>query len=908
MKRLYLLVLPLLMLFPAALHAKVRTIGSEEGLPSNIVTAIGQDSRGFMYFGTEYGLCRYDSQTLLRLGREDGLPFNKTVHDLCLTPGGEFFAATREGLFMLKDDSLVRVPFEFNSRSYDEVMIRCLVADKDGNLWVGTSDYGLFRYNIEEASWHTYRLQLSLKGITGIICNEGVIWALCGDRNIYRYNSATDAFVAIPVVDSLTETPIGSASFACVDSFGDMWICSRDGNLFRLELASMHFFSVLPGTPGIECYDAASARDLVVLGTADGLYTYNARSREYEKYDDGVFISLFLDGNDALWAGTYFAGVNYYGTGADIITNTIPPKECGQVISVVAELPDGRLAVGTDDGGLSVFDPGSGEFRRIELDPAVRVLSVHSILVESDGIWIGTFGRGLYHTDLDFGNTVHFGPEVVDDGEFDICSIFRDSDGNLWLGTKSGICRYFDWSGRFVRSLRIDRECDVTGIRQLGRRLYFASNGWGLMSYDMDSGGYSRHYEGGTEGPHGVTSLEIYEGILQVGTNQGLYILQPDGSLVHSPRRDLGGVLVLGMVSDNSGLWLVTDREVLCCDATRIWRFSSEDGFMNSVFGYNSFLNSSSGHIYIGCNRGLNGFLPEYLKSSMVSRKIPVMITSFSGMGEEWTGSIFLNQKVEMRNGAADFRITFVSLDYDAPGGNIYRYRLKGHDEDWHILPRGDSEGVAGYLNVRPGKYVFEVAASQNSAEPFGESEKLEIEILWPPLQLVVILLGIFSFIGLVYLVITLHSENNKKKLLLDEYRQKLSSRQPEMRMPGSPDGIEGPLQPIMDMEKSVFVEGVIKYINDNIGEFGLGVDEISAGMNCSRATLFNKLKSELDMSPNQLIREIRMARALELMKDPTARISDIGYSVGFSSSSYFTKIFRETFGMSPKDYRNLRR
>ena len=56
------------------------------------------------------------------------------------------------------------------------------------------------------------------------------------------------------------------------------------------------------------------------------------------------------------------------------------------------------------------------------------------------------------------------------------------------------------------------------------------------------------------------------------------------------------------------------------------------------------------------------------------------------------------------------------------------------------------------------------------------------------------------------------------------------------------------------------------------------------------------------------VIRDIRMARALELMKDPTARISDIGYRLGFSSSSYFTKIFRETFGMSPKDYRNLRR
>lgn len=908
MKRIFLLLAPVLMLLPAELKAKVRNISVEDGLPSDIVNTVGQDRGGFVYFGTKYGLCRYDSQALLRIGREGGLPFNKAVYDLCSTPGGDFYVATREGLFMLSDDSLVKVPFEVTTRSYDEVMISCIEADEGGNLWVGTSDYGLFRYDIKDRSWRTYRMQLSRKDITGIICNEGVIWALCGDRNIYRYNSATDSFVAIQVRDKLTGASIGSASFVCVDSFGDMWVCSPDGKMFRLELASMHFYSVLSGLSGTGLHSVSSSgQGRLVLGTSDGLYAYSVHSRELEKLDDGVFISLFVDRDGALWAGTYFSGVNYYGTGSGIIT-TLPPKECGQVVTVIGQMPDGRLALGADDGGLSLFNPADGEYLRADPVTEMRDLSVHSILVESDGVWTGTFGNGLYHTDLAFGHVVHYGPEVVDDGEFDVCSIFRDSDGNLWLGTKSGICRYMEWSGRFIRSLRIDRECDVMSIRQMGRKLYFASNGWGLLSYDMDSGGYSGHYEGDTDGPRGVTSIEVYEGNLYVGTDKGLYVLREDGSLVRSPRWDIGEPLILGMVSDNSGLWLITDGGVLCCDVSRVWRFSREDGFLSHAFTYNSCLNSSSGDIFIGCNRGLNGFLPESLKSSKVSRSIKVMITGISGMDGNGSMDISASSGVKLKSDAADFRVSFVSLDYDTPGNNVYRYRLTGYDDEWHMLPRGDGEGGASYLNVPPGRYVFEVAAAQNQAEPFGESSTLEIDVLWPPLKLAVILLGIFVGIGLVYLVISLVSENEKKKRKLDEYSQKLSSWHPDNRPQGATEGAGSPMQLIMDKEKSVFVEAVIKYIQDNIGEFGLGVDSISAGMNCSRATLFNKLKSELDMSPNQLIRDIRMARALELMKDPTARISDIGYRLGFSSSSYFTKIFRETFGMSPKDYRNLRR
>jgi AraC-like DNA-binding protein len=86
-----------------------------------------------------------------------------------------------------------------------------------------------------------------------------------------------------------------------------------------------------------------------------------------------------------------------------------------------------------------------------------------------------------------------------------------------------------------------------------------------------------------------------------------------------------------------------------------------------------------------------------------------------------------------------------------------------------------------------------------------------------------------------------------------------------------------------------------------------LGVNDISKEMNVSRATVFNKIKSTLNTTPNMLIHILRLEKAAQLLRNPNVRISEVYYTIGFTSGSYFSKLFRKEFGMTPKEYTKLK-
>ena len=72
-----------------------------------------------------------------------------------------------------------------------------------------------------------------------------------------------------------------------------------------------------------------------------------------------------------------------------------------------------------------------------------------------------------------------------------------------------------------------------------------------------------------------------------------------------------------------------------------------------------------------------------------------------------------------------------------------------------------------------------------------------------------------------------------------------------------------------------------------------------------SRTQLFRKVKGLLEISPNELINDIRLQRAAELIKGKADTLTQIGYSVGFNEQSYFAKRFRKKYGVSPSEYAN---
>jgi len=105
------------------------------------------------------------------------------------------------------------------------------------------------------------------------------------------------------------------------------------------------------------------------------------------------------------------------------------------------------------------------------------------------------------------------------------------------------------------------------------------------------------------------------------------------------------------------------------------------------------------------------------------------------------------------------------------------------------------------------------------------------------------------------------------------------------------------PDAPLIEKE---FLQQLTATIEKNIANELFGVSELAAEMNMSRSNLLRKVKKETTLSVSQLIRQVRLERAMHLLRTSSFNVSEVAHQVGFSSTSYFIKCFREQFGYPP--------
>ncbi|ELR71507.1 Putative serine/threonine kinase [Fulvivirga imtechensis AK7] len=98
----------------------------------------------------------------------------------------------------------------------------------------------------------------------------------------------------------------------------------------------------------------------------------------------------------------------------------------------------------------------------------------------------------------------------------------------------------------------------------------------------------------------------------------------------------------------------------------------------------------------------------------------------------------------------------------------------------------------------------------------------------------------------------------------------------------------------------SPFLQRITELIEENIANEQFGVSELADAMNMSRSNLLRKVQKETSASVSQFIRQVRLNRAMEMLKTDVFTVSEISYKVGFSSTSYFIKCFREQYGYTP--------
>ena len=731
----------------AAIDPMVRSITMDNGLPSNAVRSVVQGSKGYMWFGTDNGLCRFDGYDV------------KTYYNP-FTAVDQFVSALtacEEGLLVGCNNGaylFCNATDRFQKLS-DKITAPVLNFSLDGdqNVWISTSGQGVFRYNRTTHELHQY----PMKNIQGkvqctLVDANNQVWMLSNHSkaSIYHLNKSTDQFEAFPVRGDANKF-YGLAMLASPN--GNIYVGTWENGLYKLnadgsaeQLISGTLSNAVHHIHQLYCNDNKS----LLIASDDGLVQYDIQNRIWHMLSEvnnpsrstsERFVYGIADDNEGgIWVTTYYGGVNY------LPSTSFEDRFCaysarlgglrGNVVGRFFEDRQHRIWIATDDAGLDCFNPQTDSFVSYPGKAAMGKYNVHALFADENDLWVGTYGNGVIRMNMATGAQQVFLTDGMASGGNAYC-IYRDRKNRLWAATMDGANLFDEGQQKFskiksFKSLTIDIKEDPQG------NVWFATQGGGLWRLDKNNVWKQyKHVENDSNSLMSdlVNCLVIGEkGQLYAATGDGLCEFLPSKGIFRRISIDAPSQDFTSLVISQGVMWISTSKGIVkYTPGEPVQLFNKYDGLTCNQFIPNAGLLASDGRIYFGSTRGFNCFYPYLVKINQVAP--PVAITSVELFGQpieagsdQLEKSLSHAAELNLSHNENTINISFAALSYVSPEKNQYAYKLEGIDKDWVYT----HEHRANYTNLPAGTYTFLVKATNNDGVWSKNEAKLKI-VVHPP-------------------------------------------------------------------------------------------------------------------------------------------------------------------------------
>ncbi len=768
---------------------RFETLSVENGLSQSTVRAIVQDTQGFMWFGTEDGLNKYDGYSFTHYKHDPENPASisdSAINSIYLDSLGQLWVGTASGLdrFARQDETFEHFLADPNlSDSAGEISISAITEDRSGNLWFGTGDQGLMQFKRSDGAFVSHKNDpgrpesLISNQITALTPDpSGGIWVgTTAGLDFYDPVSAEFVHYRQDVNNSqgLSSLRI-SALFQ--DRSGILWVGTEDDGLYRLNPSTGLFNHYQPSST--DPYSISSHNIRVVyedkngrlwIGGRNGVNLFNRESERFTRYqrDPGnssslsndYVLSIYADRSGVLWFGTFGGGLSKYVQANERFNlferqPSVASSLSNDIVYAVLEDEAGVVWIGTMDGGLKRLDPVTGNFTSLTNNPAdpnsLANNDVRALLMDQSGmLWIGTYGGGLCLYDPRTGRFTRYlhNPNRPDSlSESRVTALYEDRAGNLWVGTRSGGLNLMDpQSGRFTRFLPNPQDSSSLGgdfvqaIYEDGEGKLWVGTHDGISVLDPETRRFTRFSHdpdvpGSLSNNRVLSFYEAPDGTMWVGTlNGGLNRFDRAARTFKSYRQQEGlpDDSVYGILADQAGyLWLSTKRGISRFDPrTEVFRnYDRRDGLQSTDFSPGAYFQSRQGWMYFGGVQGFITFDPSLVRDNPVAP--PVVITAFKKFNQTERTDLAQNETVTLSYLDNFISFEFAALDFSAPEKNRYAYMLQGFDKDW---VEAGTRRYASYTNLRGGTYVFRVMGSNPDGVWNTNGATLEIIVI-PPL------------------------------------------------------------------------------------------------------------------------------------------------------------------------------
>jgi ligand-binding sensor domain-containing protein/signal transduction histidine kinase len=695
-------------------------------LPDNFVSAAYQDAGGVLWFGTKGGLARFDPGTgrfRRHLLAQPGRAPMRGVTAILPAPGGELWLATSDGLVRFDPASGLHRAWRHepgNPASLRDERINALALGADGALWIGMAS-GIDRLAPGAARFEHFTVE---------------------PAGMARRNPARDNVLSLSMGPRETlwiGTAAGLAAWRVDDAAPRPLPLGAAERMADLRIERLYH------DPGAQLWVGTDTGGLKWRDPASGQFvSYRHSQFDQHSLSDNQVTSVLVDRTGTLWVGTYFGGVSRTDLASGGFARYGSADGLGRAkVRAVHGDPDGRIWVGTTGDGLLRLNPATRGLERIR-EPVLPGGVVTALALGGRRLWIGT-PTGLLWRDPDGASgRVPLGPGG---GASYVQALRVGRDGTLWIVTRGGLSALGP-GALTTRSWRNDPDDPTSLGDNYGLALLEDRHGivWigtesGLERFDRAANTFT-HYRHDPADPASLRHSRVYNllesaaGELWIGTAGGLHRMEQGEEGARFRFFPFGGEqpappIGVALEDGDGHLWASTTAGITRIDPAsgQTKSYTAKDGLIDGSYFVGSGWRGLDGRMHFGGMNGMTSFQPSEVRDNPFPPTVAItdLLVLNRSLGVH---DLPARKEVTLSHRDAVFTLEFAALHYADPRGNRYAYRLDGFDQGWVDTTAG--RRFATYTNLDPGRYVFRVRASNKDGVWNPEAATLAITITPP--------------------------------------------------------------------------------------------------------------------------------------------------------------------------------
>lgn len=734
------------------------------GLTDEKIHCVFQDSKGWIWIGTDYGVFKFDGYTFNSLplnSEESEVLANSLIRKIYEDKQGYIWIGTDfEGLF--RYDRFNNQLIQIKNRGFSHNSIWDIVLDKNNMLFLGTEG-GLTYFNPE-----TLEVEKVFTTSNSNVLNGNWIRKLFIDSENQLWVGTNAGISIINQKHELVDNYLNNAPASdreneiweiYKDSEDNFWVGTYLGGLFKIDHRSKH-------TIKIELDDSnnrtKTVRSIIQdnkgdlwFGTRGGLYVMDRLTNNlkgYHKETNNKFslihnsvLDLTIDKKGDLWVATRngLSFLNFDKQAFGYIAHATDDKTKlnNSEVYVIWESSQGELWIGTENGGINIVNKDRNRIRTLTTSNGLSTNCIKAVSPDGTGnILIGTYLGGLNVYNPKSGEVIVLKNNPDDKTTIsgnEVWAVATSSNGEIWVGTSSGLDKYDPHTQTF------ERYGEKYGVKAAS--MIFEDSRRYLWTYSSDLDLLTLIKNDNRKKEFKISSRAICEDIdgnLWMATlGQGLLKADGEGNVLESftTKDGLSSNILNGIINvNNNYLWISTNNGIsrFSFESKEFRNYYNSDGLLNNKYNYGAFYKTSNNTLVFGGNRGVDFvFLDKINKNNYIP---PIVITGLRIFNKRVTpndGKGILNKHISetelitLKHNQNMISFDFAALNYANSPNNKYKYKLQGFDNEWNDI---GNLRIATYTNLDHGEYVFKVIGSNNDNVFNEKGAQLGVNILPP--------------------------------------------------------------------------------------------------------------------------------------------------------------------------------